>query len=768
MGGELSVLDVDDGVRELAARAPSDVGLGAVTGEGVQRPPVDWDAVFVEVWTFHSRELFRCCLRRMNGDRGEAEEAFSRVALKVYGDFPRHYRQVVSLRSWLLRLAHNVCMDIHRERRRERQECLVFEEPEERQVVVEALPVAAPDPERRLLQRELQSALHASIGHLPARLRRTTICYLRSASYREVAENLCITEAAARKRMQEVRVLLAPRLAAYRSGDRSARLLALPRRPSVEVGGEPSAPEATSRAWFHVARRSVLVTSLLGAETEAVLRFHQSPGLPGEGRRLERYVADHPGGWKGRLELAHWLAQEGRIGEAADELERVVAKRPLMLEPWLELVDLQRARQDAVAVAAVLQRAVEAVAGPERSLVCAALERARGRHDEALQALELAEQSLPQSSLPAVALAELHRDAGRPTEAAAALERALLIQGGDAVALALAADLLPWVGRARRARELLGRLVASDAKDVAARLRLVGLGAEPTRGELERLAPSHAAALRLLAQRLAEQEEPDSAVELLARQVREHPRRRDLWWELARFLGWIGRPGLASRALDAAIALGGPGREDRLLRIRLQVRGGRQAGFHGALMALVETYPGDWEVLSTAAWAAARMSRRPSPDAAPEPGLERMARDLLSAALELQPRLPIAWLENGQTLSTLGDLEAAREALERAWALVPGDDGDELAVSAAIELASVHGIRGEVGEVSAWVRRGLARAEALRAGDPTAGRLAEARLRWQEAGGAVGSAPGPRIRDPAFGLAISRNFTMQVLETSLG
>ena len=75
-----------------------------------------------ELWRQYQDVVYRRCLSLLRGCQQEAEEAYSRVAMAVLQS--SSLWQSDSLRSakaWLLTVTRNVCMDVHRERKRGRE-----------------------------------------------------------------------------------------------------------------------------------------------------------------------------------------------------------------------------------------------------------------------------------------------------------------------------------------------------------------------------------------------------------------------------------------------------------------------------------------------------------------------------------------------------------------------------------------------------------------------------------------------------------------------
>ena len=76
------------------------------------------EAAFWALWEQYRRHLYAVCLRQMSGDESEADDAVSRSMMVARDRLPEHAQRIENLEAWLTRLTCNVCLDIHRERRR--------------------------------------------------------------------------------------------------------------------------------------------------------------------------------------------------------------------------------------------------------------------------------------------------------------------------------------------------------------------------------------------------------------------------------------------------------------------------------------------------------------------------------------------------------------------------------------------------------------------------------------------------------------------------
>jgi RNA polymerase sigma factor (sigma-70 family) len=285
---------------------------------------------FVAAWEAHQRAVYRACLVLLGGRREDAEEVFSRVAMRAFEKWPSQLNDTAHAKAWLLAITRNACVDLHRERVRSRE------------VSLETVPdfVAHADPEHVLLKEEDRRRLRSSLSRLPLRLRVVAeMHFVTEMSYRDIARELGISELNVRKRMQQAR-------ASIRGGnDKPARARA----------------DSTSRE-APLVRLPVRVTTDDGVERAVVLQLPPNARpLPQRREALQRYIQRHPRGWRKRLELARTLAAMGELREAVGHYRFVVARQPFPLRPWVELGTILEAIGRVAEAAAVYAEGVRQV-----------------------------------------------------------------------------------------------------------------------------------------------------------------------------------------------------------------------------------------------------------------------------------------------------------------------------------------------------------------------------------------------------------------------
>ena len=172
---------------------------------------------FWNLWVQYQADLYKHCLRWMENNSADAEDVLSQAKLLAWTKLQQYANTITNIQAWLTRLTHNLCMDVWRKRRKE----VIIHNPQESisqgQIFLAS---AISTPESCLLNRELLLIIHRSIEELPDRLLQPfQLRFFQDCSYVEIANHLSITQATARKRIQEAREFLRQRVNTYLSGE---------------------------------------------------------------------------------------------------------------------------------------------------------------------------------------------------------------------------------------------------------------------------------------------------------------------------------------------------------------------------------------------------------------------------------------------------------------------------------------------------------------------------------------------------------------------
>ncbi|NER34075.1 MAG: sigma-70 family RNA polymerase sigma factor [Oscillatoria sp. SIO1A7] len=178
---------------------------------------------FWKLWVRHKDYLYGCCLEWMKGNPWEAEEALSEAMLKAWDKLPKYAEKITNIKGWLARLTHNLCMDIHRERKRGAKRVESIEAIADR----EGTSYSFESPDAAILRREMAAYIRQGIESLSPRLRAPFMLrFCQDKSYQAIAKQMGVSEHNIRKRIQQARAIMQEQLNQYLSGsDDSAALL---------------------------------------------------------------------------------------------------------------------------------------------------------------------------------------------------------------------------------------------------------------------------------------------------------------------------------------------------------------------------------------------------------------------------------------------------------------------------------------------------------------------------------------------------------------
>ena len=166
---------------------------------------------FWSLWMMHRPHLLAVCYRQMRRVGADADDAVSRSMLVAHAKLPEYAAEIIDVEAWLTRLTCNVCLDIKKERCRGSRKSETLDER-----VLARREASLPDalsPEDVVMTGQIGAGIRDAIAELPPPLRIVAeLRFVQEMEYDLISERLSITEANARKRVQQAREQLRPRL----------------------------------------------------------------------------------------------------------------------------------------------------------------------------------------------------------------------------------------------------------------------------------------------------------------------------------------------------------------------------------------------------------------------------------------------------------------------------------------------------------------------------------------------------------------------------
>lgn len=192
---------------------------------------------FWQQWQKHRDGLYRCCLRLMNFNPVDAEDALSQAMLKAWEKAQQFAGKIANFRAWLMQLTRNLCIDIIRDRARSAASFENIEWVNADETIF--APSSMETPDRILEQEEKLAKIRGAIATLPDRLRETFILHFyEDCPYQEIAQQQRISYDNVCKRISEARKILKQKLSSYFLGEnkKTAKLVSVASLPIASTG----------------------------------------------------------------------------------------------------------------------------------------------------------------------------------------------------------------------------------------------------------------------------------------------------------------------------------------------------------------------------------------------------------------------------------------------------------------------------------------------------------------------------------------------------
>ncbi len=451
------------------------------------------DVDFWNLWENDRQVFFGKCLKLMNGDVCEAEDALSAAMLKAREKMIHYREKIRNFKGWALRLTENVCLDHLRKHRRlisygEIPESLAPKEFDQGYLFMEST-------EEYTSLESLLEGIFEFVYRLPRRLREPALLrFLFSVSYRDMACSLHITEENARKRVQEVRSALKVKY----GGKIGDLVSAFP----AEGGSEAESPVMKK---IREDARSVLDSCKTELELSCVTAWIVD-ALPLTGRvgkilvflplkpawrqkgyeSFLKYLSLHPGGWKRRLELAQILCAAGIWDQSEKQFRHVLKKHPRSFSAWIFLGNmLMESGRTNEAEMLFRQAGSLAHRNSSREYLAGMSAMCRGERDEALRSFERALGLEPSNVAFRHAMGICLFRWGLYTDAMGIFEDILSESRGDIVSLAYCCEISILLGRMTDAAEYVDGILAENPDDYYGLARKAGLNGRNGEAEKE-------------------------------------------------------------------------------------------------------------------------------------------------------------------------------------------------------------------------------------------------------------------------------------------
>ena len=171
---------------------------------------------FWQQWLEHRDVLYQCCLKMMNFNQTDAEDALSRACIKAWEKVQKFAGKIGSLKNWLFKLTSNLCIDIIRERSRGAWAVESIEWVADTEAISTA---KVEEPELALETEEKYNEIGRAIADLPQTLGDTFVLHFyQELTHKEIAERQGISYDNVCRRIYKARKQLKEKLSGYFRG----------------------------------------------------------------------------------------------------------------------------------------------------------------------------------------------------------------------------------------------------------------------------------------------------------------------------------------------------------------------------------------------------------------------------------------------------------------------------------------------------------------------------------------------------------------------
>jgi RNA polymerase sigma-70 factor (ECF subfamily) len=302
------------------------------------------EIAFWSLWERYRRYLYACCVQWLGSDRYEVDDALSRASIKAINGLLYNGHNIVNLRSWLIRVTRNICVDIIRERKKHRRS--LYHLGELAKLGEWSYSYFPPLAEEALLKSEMSTAIRRAIEGLPCNLQLPSVMrFFQEMSYQDIAQKLYISPENVRKRIQQARAIIREKLNPYLSGAGEPLIETKEGKNqdenTCELPSEHSDVEDLESDTIMpciAPYRLIRVKLRNGMEMEYYVPLKSMPkGVHQKTRTLQKYVQKHPRSWRKRLELADFLYITGAWPDAVTYYRQVLKRQAGFFKVWLQV-----------------------------------------------------------------------------------------------------------------------------------------------------------------------------------------------------------------------------------------------------------------------------------------------------------------------------------------------------------------------------------------------------------------------------------------------
>lgn len=652
---------------------------------------------FWDFWVKNRNLLLKVCLKHSCGSVNEAEDALSGVMVKAVEILPKHIKNIKNIKSWLIRITNNYCIDLYRDRQKIKVD---FRNLEEILQENEELIYFQSDLDGNFVSDNRDFAKEI-INQIPQLLRDAFINrYYHDMPYNEISKLLNVSIPAVRKRVQRAKELIQKLIneKLYDRNEIKNRDFTI-NDPSLEFKKDVSGIEfnleenkVNNEIEFHTSvlhNAQVILKSGVVLDTYIGLKKKPSRQEMKE-NTLKGYIQRFPNGWKKRLELANLLYSANRWQEASEMYQEVLKRNENLINVRIGLGGMYQLMENDDKSVKIYESAIPFARNSGTIHHVKGLIQMQKKNYN-LAIIEFKKSIIEESGHEAhrQKLGMIYHDMDQPENALSCFNEALEINPKNIIALTHSAEILIKTGRSVEGVCQAEKILVLDNTNIPAlkmvaddrcRRRLVFDDEEKKTKQLikkmEKLGPKVADVWDSLAFYQIVRGDIDKGIQLLADFTNKNHNNPKGWFYYGKWLYRIGKTGLAAESVLKAWSLYKNDPDIHKLACEILSHTKLSESLFKVINDMLYRFDRMWSAWASAAQAMASINKG-----------EKEVHSYAQKAIELQPDLPENRFQVGFVFDQINNIKYAKKSFEKGFCRLDENRASPIAVHAVIRLA---------------------------------------------------------------------------------
>lgn len=652
---------------------------------------------FWQFWEENRAQFLKVCLKHSHWRVDEAEDTLSGVMIKAVEILPKHIDNIINIKSWLIRITNNYCIDLYRKRKKIKIDHVNIQE-----VYLDGYQPASTNSntESEFTSNQISAYTKQVFSKIPPNLRDVFIYrFYNDMSYHEISELLNISISSVRKRIQRARDLLKKtidkELPDSEDIDNTFALnnQGLYKEDFISVPIDVEVKKLKEIEFNSTILHNTQITLNSGIILDTYIPLNKKPVRQKmKEKTLNTYIRRFPNGWKKHLELANLLYSVNRWKEASEMYQEVLKRKKRLINVRIGLGEMYHLMQKEEKSVELYESALPIAHSPgTKHHVKGLIEMEKKNYKEAIQEFKKSIIEESRHEAHRLRLGMVYQEMDQQEKALICFNEVLDINPKNIVALTNGAEILMKTGRPSIALTQAQKILTQDKTNIPAlRMlahdrcrRLLVFQEEGTETRLiikkmEKQAPKVADVMETLAFYHIARGEWDKGLDLLDNFTKEYKNSPAGWHHYAKWQYRTGRSYDACETILKAWSLYKNDPEIHKTACEILSYAKQWDLLRIVIEDMLSRFDKMWSV-----WNAAGMAMVHRQD-------NKIVSDYALKAVTLQSAVPETWFQAGYIFKLMDNMKYAISAFEIGWRRIKERQSTAYAAYAAICLGEYY------------------------------------------------------------------------------